>query len=77
MENGYPSSPTVALLYDELDFQRAVQAYVWAMPTVALDGVAVGEREGLAVFDARRSANVEPTSSTRVLPRRPLRVSHC
>lgn len=39
LENGYPSEATVALLYDELDFQRAVQAYVWAMPTVALDAL--------------------------------------
>lgn len=34
-ENGFPSQQTVTLLYDELDFQRAVQAYLWALPIVA------------------------------------------
>jgi hypothetical protein len=34
-EGGYPSRETVEKLYDELDFQRAVQAYLWAMPLVS------------------------------------------
>ena len=35
-ENGYPSKRTVAKLYDELDFQRAVQAYLWGLPMVEM-----------------------------------------
>ena len=31
-ESGYPSDKTAKKLYDELDFQRAVQTYLWAMP---------------------------------------------
>jgi hypothetical protein len=31
-EGGYPTPETVARLYDELDFQRAVQVYLWAVP---------------------------------------------
>ena len=31
-QSGYPTDETVQKLYDELDFQRAVQAYLWAMP---------------------------------------------
>ena len=31
-EAGYPTQETVEKLYDELDFQRAVQAYLWALP---------------------------------------------
>jgi hypothetical protein len=31
-EGGYPSDKTVDKLYDEMDFQRAVQAYLWAIP---------------------------------------------
>jgi len=27
-EKGYPSEETVAKLYDEMDFQRATQAYI-------------------------------------------------
>jgi hypothetical protein len=33
---GYPSDETVAKLYDELDFQRAVQAYLWGLPMVEM-----------------------------------------
>ena len=31
--NGYPTNATVEKLFDEMDFQRAVQAYLWAIPT--------------------------------------------
>lgn len=31
-ESGYPTAQTIDKLYDELDFQRAVQAYLWALP---------------------------------------------
>ena len=34
--NGYPSDATVQKLYDERDFQRACQAYLWALPAVSL-----------------------------------------
>lgn len=33
--NGYPSSDTAEKLYDEMDFQRATQAYLWAFPAVS------------------------------------------
>ena len=33
--SGYPTAETAEKLYDELDFQRAVQAYLWAMPFVS------------------------------------------
>ena len=35
-ENGYPSRESVASLYDAMDFQRATQAYVWALPMVSM-----------------------------------------
>ncbi|MGY6215893.1 DUF1254 domain-containing protein [Methylolobus aquaticus] len=34
-EGGYPTDATVAKLYDEMDFQRAVQCYLWAVPIVS------------------------------------------
>ena len=34
---GMPTGETVAKLYDEMDFQRAVQAYLWAAPTVGME----------------------------------------
>jgi hypothetical protein len=38
-ENGYPTRETVEKLYDERDFQRACQIYLWAMPMVSLGEV--------------------------------------
>lgn len=49
IHNGYPDQKTVDTLYDELDFQRAVQAYIWAMPTVALDSLRVANERDWGV----------------------------
>jgi hypothetical protein len=35
-ENGYPSDETIDRLYEEMDFQRAVQAYIWGLPMVEM-----------------------------------------
>ena len=37
---GYPTGETVEKLYDELDFQRAVQAYLWALPMASYGAMA-------------------------------------
>ncbi len=37
--NGYPTKETVAKLFDERDFQRATQLYLWALPMVSLGEV--------------------------------------
>jgi hypothetical protein len=37
--NGYPTKETVEKLYDERDFQRATQLYLWALPMVSLGEV--------------------------------------
>lgn len=34
--DGYPSDATVQKLFDEMDFQRAVQAYIWSIPLVSM-----------------------------------------
>ncbi|MUM30095.1 DUF1254 domain-containing protein, partial [Mycolicibacterium sp. CBMA 295] len=33
--NGYPTNETRDKLFDEIDFQRATQAYLWGLPIVA------------------------------------------
>ena len=33
--NGYPSTSEIPAIFDELDYQRAVQSYLWATPVVA------------------------------------------
>jgi hypothetical protein len=39
-EAGYPTEKTIDTLYDELDFQRAVQAYLWALPMASYGAMA-------------------------------------
>ncbi|SPJ28242.1 hypothetical protein TRM7615_01739 [Falsiruegeria mediterranea M17] len=35
-EDGYPTDQTRQLLFDEMDFQRATQAYIWSIPMVSM-----------------------------------------
>ncbi len=39
IEAGQPAKGQIQDLYDEMDFQRAVQAYIWATPFVALSAM--------------------------------------
>jgi hypothetical protein len=34
LENGYPTAETADLLHETMDFHRATQAYIWALPAV-------------------------------------------
>ena len=45
MESGQPSVKIVPELYDELDFQRAVQAYIWATPFVSMSAMLKSQDE--------------------------------
>src|SRR5262249_37643879 len=36
MINGFPTDATVKKLYDDLDFQRACQGYLWALPCMSM-----------------------------------------
>ena len=36
IDNGYPTEATVKKLYDDIDFQRACQAYLWGLPLIAM-----------------------------------------
>jgi hypothetical protein len=62
--NGYPTDVTVAKLYDERDFQRACQAYLWSLPAVAFTawqrgtmqqlGAKNGQIVAILSYEARR-----------------------
>src|SRR5262245_17897193 len=39
VENGYPTKATAKKLFDEMDFQRATQAFLWALPAVGFHGL--------------------------------------
>jgi hypothetical protein len=41
-ENGYPTNETVEKLYDEMDVQRASQAYMWSFPAVSVASIRAG-----------------------------------
>ena len=45
--NGYPTDATVEKLYDERDFQRACQAYLWSLPAVSFTAWQRGITKGL------------------------------
>ncbi len=52
---GYPTTETAEKLYDELDFQRATQAYIWALPAVGFHALHLAH---LNNFDAPNGAVV-------------------
>ena len=45
--NGYPTDATIEKLYDERDFQRACQAYLWSLPPVSFASWQRGITKGL------------------------------
>jgi hypothetical protein len=42
LEGGYPRSEWLAALYDELDYQRACQVYIWGTPAVGMEAISAG-----------------------------------
>ena len=52
--NGYPTDATVQKLYDERDFQRACQAYLWSLPAVAFTSWQRGTTKGLGARNTYR-----------------------
>ena len=49
-QGSYPSNATITKLYDERDFQRATQAYLWALPIV---GMANWQKAHEEIFGAK------------------------
>lgn len=45
--NGFPTDATIEKLYEERDFQRACQAYLWSLPAVSFAAWQRGVRKGL------------------------------
>jgi hypothetical protein len=54
--NGYPSNETYQKLFDEMDFQRACQLYLWAIPIVSFaqwqysHNVQLGAKNGQIIY---------------------------
>jgi hypothetical protein len=58
LENGYPTDATVAKVFDDIDFQRACQAYLWALPLMAMQQ---WQSEHLSKFAAGKLDYVDST----------------
>ena len=56
LENGYPSAATVEKVFDDIDYQRACQAYLWALPLMAMEQ---WQNEHLTKFDVGKSDYVD------------------
>ncbi|WP_099511970.1 DUF1254 domain-containing protein [Microvirga ossetica] len=41
-ELGFPTGETTRKVFDEIDYQRAVQAYLWAYPAVSFESLRIG-----------------------------------
>src|SRR6266436_8921622 len=50
-EVGYPTAETSQKLYDEIDFQRACQAYMWSFPAVSFASIKAGFVRDLGASD--------------------------
>jgi hypothetical protein len=55
-KESYPTAETSARLFDELQFQRAVQAYLWALP--AMNMVAMRDGQAATFYRLHVPANV-------------------
>jgi hypothetical protein len=77
-ESGYPSQETVTKLYDEMDFQRACQAYLWGIPAVGLEEWRLAHRdifkakngEMVAYLDFKEKLGILTPNFTKSWPRR-------
>jgi hypothetical protein len=50
LDVGYPTKATAEKLYNEMDFQRATQAFIWALPAVGFHALHLAH---LNSFDAK------------------------
>jgi hypothetical protein len=48
-ELGFPTPETSRKLFDEMDFQRAVQAYLWAYPAVSFESIRLTLKHDLGI----------------------------
>ena len=56
LENGYPSAATAEKVFDNIDYQRACQAYLWALPLMAMQQ---WQNEHLTKFEAGKCDYVD------------------
>jgi hypothetical protein len=58
LKNGYPTEASVKKIYNDLDFQRACQAYLWALPLMAMHQWQGEQREKFGAKNLSRLSDV-------------------
>ena len=48
-DSGFPTEETTRKVFDEIDYQRAMQAYLWAYPAVSFESIRVAINRDLGV----------------------------
>ena len=66
-ENGYPTPETLEKLFDERDFQRACQAYLWALPIVSFAEMQRAAAEDLGAGNGQLVAYLSYTDRLGIL----------
>ena len=56
LESGYPTAATAEKVFDNIDYQRACQAYLWALPLMAMQQ---WQNEHLTKFEAGKCDYVD------------------
>jgi hypothetical protein len=51
LQNGYPSKAAAEKLFDEMDFERATQAFIWALPAVGFHGLHLAHKNTFGAKD--------------------------
>lgn len=51
LDVGYPTKATAEKLYDEMDFQRATQAFIWALPAVGFQALHLAQLNSFGAKD--------------------------
>jgi hypothetical protein len=51
LQAGYPSKAAAEKLFDEMDFQRATQAFIWALLAVGFHGLHLAHKDTFGAND--------------------------
>ena len=58
-EKGFPTKETARKLFDEMDYQRAVQAYLWAYPAVSFESIRIATKAAGIDLTSRCTPNTD------------------
>jgi hypothetical protein len=51
LQAGYPSKAVAEKLFDDMNFQRATQAFIWALPAVGFHGLHLAHKDTFGAND--------------------------